>query len=199
MKLRWMTVLGLMMVTAAVQAATLPDELPIKDADGKTYAVVVLCNDCESPEGAKPCDTGAEDGWLNGKPCGQCLLMDNYGQPMLYPYDLHFTGTLTDAAGHPIKDRFVKMYLANGWKVRTRTTEQGTFRLMLGATAERKSNTPLVTDIGVRVDSVKGSDPNYAIFLMPPSYKPCSAAAASTPAAKQAGKQNGKKPGGKKH
>ena len=93
----------------------------------------------------------------------------------------------------------MKMYMANGWTVRTRTTDQGTFRLMLGATGEHKFPAPLVTNLGVRVDSVKGSDANYALFLLPPSYKPCSAEAASTPTAQQPGKQNGKKPGGKKH
>lgn len=187
MKLGWMAALAMMTVTAAAPAARGAEEIPIKDKDGKTYGVIVLCNDCETGS-KKGCNAGAEEGWLNGKPCGKCFLPPNKGTPE-WPYDVHIIGTLTDEAGKPIKDRFVKLFLPNGWGHRTRTYEKGTFRLMLGATAERKSKEPLEIDIGTRVDSQRGADPYFALFVLPQSYKPC--AAASAPAHPE--KQNGKK------
>lgn len=192
MKLWRMGVLIIVMTAATTRAGSPPDVQPIKDADGNTLGVLVVCNDCQSPAAAskKACHGGAEEGWRDGNPCGKCLLAANYGVQFKYPYDLHLTGTLTDAAGQPVKDRFVKMFLANGWSVRTKTSAEGTFRLTLGATDTRKAKLPLVTDLGVRVDSVKGTDPYYAIFLLPESYKPCVPEAAK-PDPK---KKNGRKP-----
>ena len=174
MKLRWTATLSVIMASTALHAAQLPSEQPIKDHEGTTLAILTVCNDCQSGEG-KSCYSGAEQGWLNGKPCGKCLIESNFGELLKYPYDLHITGTLTDPSGKPVKDRFVKAFLPSGWSIRGRTSELGTFRLMLGATAERKSKEPLTVDLGTRIDTQKGDDPFYAIFLLPPSFKPCAA------------------------
>lgn len=174
MKLWWMAALSVMMAATAVHAMTAPDEQPIKDPDGATLAMLVVCNDCQSGAG-KSCASGAEVGWLNGKPCGQCLIESNFGTLLKYPYDLHIKGTLTDPDGKPVKNRFVKAFLPNGWSIRGKTSEAGTFRLMLGATAERKGKEPVIADLGTRVDTTKDEDPYFAIFLLPESYKPCAA------------------------
>jgi hypothetical protein len=143
--------------------------------------MVLVCTDCQSVTGKskKPCQGGADEGWLNGKPCGKCMLNSNYGAMLRHPYDLHFTGKLVDRAGQPVTNRFVKAYLANGWSVRTKTSDQGTFRLMLGATVERKSRQPLVTDLGTLLDSRTGKDAEFSLFALPPSYKPCAETAES--------------------
>ena len=134
MKLGWIAALSVMMASTAVFAAQLPDEQLVKDPDGgATLAVLTLCNDCQSGEG-KACYTGAEQGWLDGKPCGKCLIESNFSVLVKYPYDVHISGTLTDPAGAPVKDRFVQVFLPGGWTVKGRTSERGTFRLMLGAT-----------------------------------------------------------------
>ena len=189
-----MAALSVMLAHVAVHAAQMPSELPVKDTDGTTLAVVVVCNDCQAGEGTS-CYTGAEEGWLDGKPCGKCLLHSNFGAVVKYPYDLQIAGTLTDPNGNPVKNRFVKAFLPSGWTIRTRTSEQGTFRLLLGATAERKSTKPLVADIGTRIDTQTAKDPYYAIFLLPASYKPCTAAAMQPPAdkLKKAAPPTGKK------
>jgi hypothetical protein len=174
MKLRWMAALSIMMASTAVQAAQLPSEQPIKDPDGTTLAILTVCNDCPSGEG-QSCYSGAEQGWIDGKPCGKCLIESNFGTVLKYAYDIHITGTLTDPSGKPVKDRFVKAFLPSGWTIRGRTSELGTFRLMLGATADRKSKKPVIADLGTRTDTQKGDDPYYAIFLLPASYKPCAA------------------------
>ena len=193
MKLGWLAALSMMVASTAVSAAQLPDEQAIKDPDGgATLAVLTVCNDCQSGEG-KSCYSGAEQGWLDGKPCGKCLIESNYRVLLKYPYDLHIAGTLTDPDGKPVQDRFVQVFLPGGWTVRGRTSEQGAFRLMLGATAERKSKQPLVVNLGTRVDTKKGTDPYYAMFLLPASYKPCSADAMKAQGAKPKGgsaKQN---------
>jgi hypothetical protein len=187
----WMVAIGALMATAAV-AAQLPDQQTVKDPEGNTVGVLLFCNDCQSA--GKDCYGGAESGFLNGKPCGKCLIESNYGTVIRYGYDLHVTGTLTDPEGNPVKNRFVKLFLPNGWGVRSRTTDQGNFRLMLGPTTERKSKQPLVIDVGARIDTKKGDDPQYAMYLLPETYKPCAAGAAK-PQAQHGAKQ---KPGGNK-
>src|SRR5947207_1850070 len=129
MKLWWMAALSVMMVSAAAHAGS--DEQPIKGPDRVTVAMLTICNDCQSGESAT-CPSGAEHGWLNGKPCGKCLIDANYGVTLKYPYDVHIVGSLVDPDGKPVKDRFVKAFLPNGWTIRGRSAEQGMFRLMLG-------------------------------------------------------------------
>ena len=195
MKLWWIVGLSIMTVTVATRALAAGGTQPIKDPDGKTFAQVVVCDSCQSTtDGSKKhCDTGIEDGWLNGNPCGKCMLSENVGRFVNYPYDLHFSGKLVDAAGAPVKTRFVKLFLVNGWTVRTRTGDDGVFRMSLGATQNRKSQKPLVFDLGTFVDSAKRTE-YYALYFMPESYKSCPEAVRPAPKAQPAApKGKGKK------
>lgn len=181
MKLWWM--IGLSIIAAAAATRAQADVQPVKDKDGNTLALVVVCDSCQSP-GGKQCHTGVQHGWLNGNPCGECLLNANAATPLVYPYDLHLTGKLVDGAGAARKQRFVKMFLPNRWTVRTRTADDGVFRLMLGATQTRKSKQPVVMDLGTRADAMKGTD-DYSIYLLPASYNPCPPEAATAEGTKQ--------------
>ncbi len=179
----WRLVAVSALLASASRAADTGAEQIVKDQAGKTLAVVVLCSDCQSPPGeSKACHTGTEDGWLNGKRCGKCLLSANPQARYEYGQDLHLTGRLIDAEGAPVKNRFVKLYMTNGWTVRTRTSDEGAFRLMLGATVERSHQAPVVTDLGAHVDVASGSGPDYAVFLLPDGYKPCLAGPKERPA-----------------
>ena len=177
-----MVVLGLMTAAPFAQAESPPDVQPVKSPDGMTLGILLQCNSCASATGdSKKCHKGVEEGYLDAQPCGKCMITENYGAMLSYPYDLHFIGKLVDAQGQPVKDRFVKIFMANGWNIRSRTSQDGGFRLMLGATAERKSSTPLVVNLGTRVDSPKDNKDYYAMFLLPESYKACSAPAKPQP------------------
>jgi hypothetical protein len=101
---------------------------------------------------------------------------------------LLFTGELVDEKGEPVKQRFVKVFIANGWSIRTRTSDEGKYRLMLGAIGERKSSTPLAIDLGKRVDTTSDDSPYYAMYLLPPGYTPCPPAGKAAPAGKKAKK-----------
>ena len=185
-----MMVLALMTVTRVVQAENAPNVQPVKSPDGATLGLIVQCNSCTSATGdPKKCHNGVEEGYLAAQPCGKCMITANYGTTLSYPYDLHFIGKLVDAQGQPVKDRFVKVFLANGWNIRSRTGQDGAYRLMLGATAQRKSSTPLVTDLGTRVDSPKDNKDYYAMFLLPEGYKVCSAEDKPQPKKQKAKKQ----------
>ncbi len=173
----WVVAGTIVSLSAASRAAAPPDEQTVKAPDGSALAVVVLCRTCREggTRATKQCHTGEEKGWIDGRACGECLLHANPAVRFNYPYDIHITGKLTDAAGKPLKDRFVKLFMANGWSVRTKTYDQGLFRVRLGAIAARKSQTPVVIDIGTRVDLVEGKDANYSLYLLPPGYRPCAA------------------------
>ncbi|HYD50016.1 MAG TPA: hypothetical protein VEB21_16785 [Terriglobales bacterium] len=171
---QWMVVLlGSLWLVAAVQAQPVRNEVEVRDADGKLYAVAVFCNDCKNGPQPGKCDPGAAEGWLGDKPCGSCLMRAAGPAVIKYPYDLHFTGKLVDKDGKPVANRFVKMLLPNGWGVRSKTSEAGTFRLMLGATDERKGQKPILTELGQRTDSTGKEDEHFAIYLLPPSFSPC--------------------------
>jgi len=176
MKTRWIAIgiaaLAALLAPATSRAAQ-ADQLEVKAPDGRVFGTIIFCNDCANPKGKGPCDQGAENGWFQGKPCGQCFLKANPNVLIRYPFDIHVIGKIQDAKGQPVKERFVKLFLPNGWGVRTRTLDDGTFRLMLGATAEREGKTPLTIDIGARTDSKKGEDPYFAMFMLPQSYNPC--------------------------
>ncbi len=180
MKLWWLLGLSMITTAAALPSGARAGTQPIKDENGKTLGVVVACDSCQSSDGSKKqCYTGVEHGWLNGVPCGKCMVDENAGQPLGYAYDLHLTGKLVDAAGAPLKQRFVKLYLANGWTVRTRTGDDGTYRLMLGATQDRKTKKPLLVDLGSQVDASKATA-DYALYFLPENYKACPPEAAKS-------------------
>ena len=178
---RILAVGSVMLATSALAAPQ--DEIPVKSSDGHTVAVIVLCNDCQTGTG-KGCYTGAENGWLNGKPCGQCLLKANAGKVIEYGYDIHVTGTLVDPNGEAIKDRFIKLFMPNGWEVRTKTFDKGAYHMALGATAERKTKEPIVLDLGKRVDVKGADDANFAMLFLPPEYKRCPAEDGTVPESK---------------
>ncbi len=195
MKLWGIATLSLILATSVAQAATTPDVVPVKDADGNTWAAVVTCTDCPTTAAKKTCHSGVEGGWCKGQPCGKCLVSENAGTKFHYPYDLQVVGTLVDNSGKPVKERFVKMFMANGWNVRTKTSEDGRFRLVMGAMDERKSQAPLVIDIGERVDPKDASKEHYALFFMPESFKPCTAEVPESDGEKPPTKKaTGKKP-----
>ena len=197
MKLRWMVALNIIAVTVATRVFAAENTQLIKDPDGNTVGLLVICNSCQSSAGsAKQCQTGVQQGWLNGKPCGKCMLVENVGQTLRCAYDLHFTGKLVDNAGAPRKERFVRMFLPNGWTVRGRTGDDGGFRLMLGATESRKSKNPVVVDLGTRVEAKPGTE-DYSFYVLPESYKPCPLEAA-TVAVRKRSQTAGHKPKSKK-
>ena len=168
-----LTGLVLLFLTCALPALAIDE---VKDPDGKTLAVVLDCNSCADPGKGKSCATGADTGFLDGKPCGKCLLESNFPTRIQYGYDLQFLGYLKDEHGQPLKGRFVRLYLPNTWTVRTRTGDDGLFRLLLGATADRKGK-GLVIKLGDRVMPKDSKAPEYALFMLPPGYKPCAPAA----------------------
>ena len=144
----------------------------VKDPDGKTLAVVIDCNSCQDSAKGKNCQTGADAGYSDGKACGKCLLDANFPTRIPYGYDLQFLGYLKDENGQPLKGKFVRLYLPNTWTVRTRTLDDGLFRLLLGATAERKGK-GLVIKLGDRTMRKDSKASEYALFMLPPDYKPC--------------------------
>lgn len=171
-------IVGAILLTAAtVMAAPVRSDVEVKNGDGTVSGHVVICADCKDPAeaGTPSCAEGALDGWRDGTVCGGCLLRANWGVLVKHDRDLHVTGKLIKPDGNPVIDRFVKIFLPNGWSVRTRTAGDGTFRLMLGATAERKGEEPIVVDVGRRVDSVVGTDEHFAMYLLPPDFKVCPA------------------------
>jgi len=161
-----------LVIALAVPAAATSTKVP--DPEGKPLAVVIDCNSCQDPAKGKNCETGVTDGFHDGKQCGKCLLDANFPTRIPYPYDLQFIGYLKDEKGEPLKGKFVRLYLPNTWTVRTRTLDDGMFRLLLGATTERKGK-GLVIKLGdhtMRSDSKAGE---YSLYMLPPQYKPCAA------------------------
>jgi hypothetical protein len=169
-----LTGLGVLLIVACALPAHAASDL-VKDADGNTLAVVIDCNSCADPAKGKNCESGVENGFYAGKPCGKCLLDANFPTRIPYAYDLQFIGTLKDETGQPLKGKFVRMYLPNTWTVRTRTLDDGLFRLLLGATVERKGK-GLVIQLGDRVMPKDSKSPEYALFMLPPDYKQCAPA-----------------------
>lgn len=172
--MRLMGMLVLAVVAGASVAWAGQDD--VKDTEGKTLAVILDCNSCQDPKAGKNCEAGAEKGFAAGKGCGKCLLEANYPTRIQYPYDLQFIGYLKDENGQPMKGKFVRLYLPNTWTVRTRTLDDGMFRLLLGATAERKGK-GVVVKLGDRTMRSDSKASEYALFMMPEDYKPCAPAA----------------------
>lgn len=167
-----MRMVRLLVFSLLVPAVAFASQHEVKDKDGKTFAVILDCSSCKNGKGSD-CVTGVEKGFHDKKKCGACLLESNFGTRIGYPYDLHIVGKLVDEKGNPLKNKFVKLFLPNTWTVRTRTREDGTFRLLLGATLERQATKPLVVDIGNHVMQADSKAENYALFMMAPTYKPC--------------------------
>ena len=152
----------------------------MKDPAGKTIALVLDCSSCKGGKKGKECTTGVEDGFQDDAPCGQCLMRANFGNRIAYPYDLVIMGTLKDENGQPLKGKFVKLFLPNSWTVRTRTTDDGLFRLLLGATVERKGK-PVTVQLGTHTMRKDSKAEYYALFLVPEGYAPCEAKTGKEP------------------
>ncbi|MEO8603747.1 MAG: hypothetical protein ABI629_14330, partial [bacterium] len=171
--MRFMGTLAVLLLAAAAAPAVASQDI-IKDPDGAVVGVVLDCNSCADPAKGKNCSSGAEEGFYAGKPCGKCLLDANFPTRILYAYDLQFMGYLKDESGQPLKNKFVRLYLPNTWTVRTRTGDDGLFRLLLGATAERKGKAQVIK-LGDHVMPKDSTATEYALYFMPENYKPCGA------------------------
>jgi len=147
-------------------------EQKVADPAGKAIGVILDCNSCKDPSSGKDCASGVEDGFHDGKRCGKCLIEANFGTKLLYANDLWMTGTLLDKDGAPLKDQFIRLFLPNTWTVRTRSSAQGFFRLLLGATLDRQGE-PIKVDLGKRTRLKDGSEGDYALYMLPLDYKPC--------------------------
>jgi len=147
----------------------------IKDPQGKTLAILLDCNSCKDTKNGKDCRTGTDKGFHDEKDCGACLLDANFGTRIGYPYDIHIIGKLQDSSGKGVQSKFVSVSLPNTWRIRTRTTDDGRFRLMLGATMQKADPKNLITvDLGVRtLDDPKAEQ--YSLFMLQEGYKPCEA------------------------
>lgn len=164
---------GVVFLTLALALPAYAGSDPVKDPQGNLLAVVIDCNSCKDGKG-KSCETGVENGFSDGKACGKCLLDANFPIRIPYPYDLQFTGFIKDESGQPLKGKFVRLYLPNTWTVRTRTGDDGSFRLLLGATEERKGK-GVVINLGDRTMRKDSKLAEYSMFMLPPNYKPCAA------------------------
>ncbi len=161
---------AILAVSCTVVAAA---EQKIVDSKGKTIGVILDCNSCEDPSSGESCASGVQEGFHDGQPCGKCLLTANFGTKILYPYDLHMTGTLQQPDGKPLGDEFIRLFLPNTWTVRTRSMENGFYRLVLGATQDRQGET-LKIDLGTRSRAKVEEVSDYALFMLPENYTPCS-------------------------
>ncbi|GIW42249.1 MAG: hypothetical protein KatS3mg076_2826 [Candidatus Binatia bacterium] len=147
--------------------------LRLQDKEGKSYGVVVDCRQPDAEPDRKKYFGGAEEGFLGKEPCGKCLVEANWGVLLKYPYDLMIKGTLLDEEGKPVENKLVHFFFPNGWIVKTRTTKSGFFRILMGATDEKKSDRWLEMDVGERYVR-KGDDlPYYALYVMPEDFRPC--------------------------
>lgn len=169
----WMKFIALI-VSMVLPAVALAKSQVLKDPEGKTIAVVMNCNSCKGEKGAQ-CLTGVDDGFDGDAACGQCALKSNHGTRINYAYDVLIMGTLKDEKGEPVRGRFVKLFLPNTWTVRTRTGDDGLFRLLLGATVERKGK-PITLQLGDLKTPKDSKAEYYALFMLPENHKPCAAA-----------------------
>jgi hypothetical protein len=166
-----MRLLVISLALIVVAAPSGASEQLVKDPSGKTIAVILDCNSCKDEKGPK-CETGVVDGFHAGARCGECLLTSNFGAKLLYPFDLQIRGKLKKPDGEPLAEEFVRLYLPNTWTVRTRSTKEGLFRLLLGATEERQGER-VVVELKDRVRKDEADDPDYALYMLPEKYKPC--------------------------
>lgn len=160
--------LAIALAAVTVEAGiTVSEEMRIKDGEGKVFAVVVDC-----PQ-ADPTFGGAEEGTIGTDRCGQCLVQANWGVLIRYPYDLYIKGMLVDENGDPVPNQMIQFFMPNGWVVKTRSAETGFFRILLGATDDRKTDEPLTIDIGTKKMRKGSKMEYYALFMLPEDFKPC--------------------------
>jgi hypothetical protein len=163
-----LTVFMILAASGGVFAA----EQRVVDSTGRVIGIILDCNSCKDPGDQKSCVSGVQEGYHDGRPCGECLMTANFGKKLMYPYDLQITGTLNQPDGKPLADEFVRLFLPNTWTVRTKTLETGFFRLMLGATEDRIGDV-LKIDLGARSRPKVAGAPDYALYMLAENYKPC--------------------------
>jgi hypothetical protein len=163
----------IVLVSLVAVAAQAKQDL-IKDPKGKTLAIIQDCSSCKDEKG-KDCMAGKEAGYSGGADCGQCLLEANFGTRIGYPYDIHIVGKVMDETGKPLGSRFVQVSMPNTWRIRTRTMDDGSFRLMLGATLPKeKASDLIVVDLGTRtMASTSEKSSQYSFFMLQDGHKPC--------------------------
>lgn len=167
-----MRLMRLLLVLCVIPGVAYAGQTPVKDPSGKTLAVIVDCSSCPAGKTGATCRGGVMEGFHDGAACGQCLLDANFGFRIGYAHDLHIVGLVNDENGKPVKSKFVKLYLPNTWTVRTRTGDDGRFRVMLGATIQPAGKLVAV-DVGT-VTLPSGGDANeYSLLMLPEQYKPC--------------------------
>ncbi len=174
-------VVGLAVALTAVAAEAkiaVSESKTVKDSEGNVYAVIV---DCPQPD---PTYGGAEEGTIGPDRCGECLIQANWGAALKYPYDLLVKGTLVDEGGKPLKGKMIQFFLPNGWTVKTRSADNGFFRIILGAIGERKGKDALTTDIGTIKMRSDSKAAYYALYMMPENFKPCAEKPKGKPAKK---------------
>jgi len=169
-----MRLLAFLAGVALVAAPAGAMEVKVRDGAGKTIAVVLDCNSCKDEKG-KDCASGVVEGFHDGKPCGKCLLDANFNAKLLYSADIQIHGKLEDPSGKPVADEFVRLFLPNTWTVRTRSSKDGVFRLLLGATQERQGDSIQVR-VGNRTRDVSSdaTRDDYALYMLPENYQGCS-------------------------
>jgi len=145
----------------------------LKGPDGETIALVLDCNSCQELKEDAGCEGGAENGFRDGVPCGRCLMDANYGTHIPIAYDSRVTGRLKDENGKPVSKKYVRIFLPNTWSIRSRTADDGSFSLRLGATVPRKGKKPIVLDIGDRTVRGDSKAATYVFFMLPSKYEPC--------------------------
>ncbi len=166
-------IIAIVLMFGSVGAAS-GAEKRVVDGDGKAIGVIVDCNTCQGSDTGAGCFGGVKEGFHNGKRCGACLLSANYGVKLSYAFDLQLSGTLVDKDDKPLTEDFIRLFLPNSWTVRTRSGDDGFFRLVLGATLDRKG-TPLEVDLGKQRREQSAGDADYSLYFLPDNYKPCEA------------------------
>jgi hypothetical protein len=170
---RWIVYAAVLGWATQVEATIqITNSMRLKD-DEKTYAVVIDCPQRNASGKNAASFGGSEDGKIKADACGKCLLDANWGTFIRYPYDVHIKGMMLDENDKPVENQLVHFFLPNGWTVKTRTASTGFFRVILGATDERKSKTPLTMDIGTHRIKTGTKIPYYAFFILPEDFTPC--------------------------
>lgn len=162
---------------ASLASIASASEVTVQEKSGKTISVILDCNSCKDDSKGTDCVSGVTDGFHDGKRCGECLLESNFGSKLLYSSDLQINGTLLQPDGKPAAEQFIRLYLPNTWTVRTRSSKDGAFRLLLGATQERQGERVLVK-LGSRTQASSDAKdrPDYALYMLPENYSPCAEA-----------------------
>ena len=174
---RWLVTAMICALTATTAEARIQvsDDMHLRDKDGTTYMVVIDCPQPGVKKDAGKFFGGSEHSTIGKDRCGKCLIDANWGVYLKHPYDVLIKGKLADENEKPIKNKLVHFFLPNGWTVKTRTADSGYFRIVMGATAERKSRELLEMDLGTRHMKKESAAPFYAFYVLPQSFKACEA------------------------